>query len=40
MTYKDPKSGKTSKGYRILFRSLERTLENKEITEYQMRIRD
>jgi phenylalanyl-tRNA synthetase alpha chain len=39
MTYNDPKSGRTSKGYRISFRSLERTLENNEITDYQMQIR-
>lgn len=39
MTYKDAKSGRTAKGYRISFRSLERTLENAEITKYQMRIR-
>lgn len=39
MTFKDPKTGRTSKAYRISFRSLERTLENSEITDYQMRIR-
>lgn len=39
MTYADPRSAKVSKGYRISFRSLERTLENAEITDYQMRIR-
>ena len=39
MEYKDPKTGRVSKAYRILFRSLERTLENAEITEFQMAIR-
>ena len=28
MTYNDPKTSRTAKGYRICFRSLERTLEN------------
>ena len=40
MTYEDKKSGRTAKGYRISFRSLERTLENAEITKYQMKIRE
>ena len=40
MTYKDEKSGRVAKGYRISFRSLERTLENRQITEYQMKIRE
>ena len=40
MEYKDPKTQKVSKAYRICFRSLERTLENSEITKYQMKIRD
>jgi phenylalanyl-tRNA synthetase alpha chain len=39
MTYTDPKSAKVSKAYRISFRSLERTLGNAEITDYQMKIR-
>lgn len=40
MTYTDPKTGRVAKGYRICFRSLERTLENNEITKYQMKIRE
>ena len=40
MTYTDPKTNRVAKGYRICFRSLERTLENSEITKYQMQIRD
>ena len=40
MTYEDPKTKRVSKAYRICFRSLERTLENAEITAYQMKIRD
>jgi phenylalanyl-tRNA synthetase beta subunit len=39
MTYNDPKTKRISKAYRITFRSLERTLENLEITDYQMKIR-
>ena len=40
MTYKDPKTERISKAYRICFRSLQRTLENTEITKYQMKIRE
>lgn len=40
MTYTDQKTGRMAKGYRISFRSLERTLENAEITKYQMKIRE
>lgn len=39
-TYTDTKSGRTSKAYRILFRSLERTLGNEEVIKYQFMIRD
>ena len=39
MTYSEPATGRTSKAYRLCFRSLERTLENAEITAYQMKIR-
>jgi phenylalanyl-tRNA synthetase alpha chain len=40
MTYEDKKTGRIAKAYRICFRSLERTLENAEITKYQMKIRE
>lgn len=39
MTYSEPATGRISKAYRLCFRSLERTLENAEITAYQMKIR-
>lgn len=36
----DAKKNRTSKTYRISFRSLERTLTNEEITKIQFEIRD
>ena len=39
-TYVNKKNNRTSKTYRIFFRSLERTLINEEITKYQFMIRD
>lgn len=39
-TYDDKKRGRTSKCFRIFFRSLERTLENAEINNLQWKIRE
>jgi phenylalanyl-tRNA synthetase alpha chain len=39
-TFFNKKENKTSKCYRIHYRSLERTLKNEEVDELQFRIRD
>ncbi len=39
-TFLNKKNNKTSKCYRIYYRSLERTLRNEEVDELQFRIRD
>lgn len=38
-TYTDKRRSRTSKTYRIHYRSLEKTLDNKQVDELQMRLR-
>lgn len=38
--YNDKKRSRTSKTFRIHYRSLEKTLGNKEVDELQIRLRD